>query len=85
MDPLSRVPLTTPRRFSATRPAAIGPTIGATTVARPMRAFAAMRSGKAGAALAASSNSPVRPSNVTMSRRCGSRSPSGTSKKIPAA
>jgi hypothetical protein len=48
-----------------------------------MRALAATRSGRVGAQLAASRPKPVRESRKTRNERCGSRSPSGTSRNIP--
>ena len=85
MAPLSSVPTTAPRRSSATSPAAIGMMICATTVVTPTRTLAPTRSPGAGAALAANSPSPVRASRLTISGRCGNRSPRGTRRKIPAA
>jgi hypothetical protein len=85
MAPLSSVPPTTPRRSAATSPAAIGPARGAITVVTPMSALAPTRGTSADAALAASRPTPVRPSSVTISGRYANRSPSGTSRKIPAA
>ena len=84
-DPLSSAPLTAPRRRSATSPAAIGPITGATTVLTPARVPAARSTPKSGAAAAASSMQPAMTSRPTASRRCLTRSPSGTSAKSPSA
>jgi len=58
---------------------------GATTVVTPTRTFAPTSSASAGAAFTVSSPAPVSPSRMTISVRCGKRSPRGTSRKIPAA
>ncbi|GLX16718.1 hypothetical protein Slala02_11600 [Streptomyces lavendulae subsp. lavendulae] len=84
MEPLSRVPITAPRRSGATSPAAIGAMICAATVETPTHTPAATRNGSAGAQPAASRAAPESASRVTRYGRCGSRSPSGTSRNIPA-
>ncbi len=77
--------MTAPRRSAGTSPAAIGMMIWGTTVVTPVTALATTSTGSEGAALAASSPAAVSVSRVTIRGRCGSRSPRGTSRKMPAA
>ncbi|GLW01677.1 hypothetical protein Slala05_53080 [Streptomyces lavendulae subsp. lavendulae] len=84
IDPLSSVPITAPRRSGAAIPAASGAISWAATVVTPTHAEAATRAGRAGAHPAARRPSPESRSRVTMKGRYGIRSPSGTSRRIPA-